>query len=183
MGAGALVCDDCRLGRSFGKARAYGLFDGYLRDLLTRFKYSGQQALGAPLGQLLADTAAEHFDVEEYDVIVPVPLHRDRLAERGFNQAYLIAKPLAASARLPVVAAVERILSSAAQVGLKGAQRKGNVRDAFGLHPRRRTQVARRRVLLVDDVLTTGATAEECARVLKSAGAAEVDVVTVARTP
>lgn len=183
VGGGPPTCDHCRLGRSFGEARAYGLFEGPLRDLLTRFKYSGQQSLGEPLGNLLANAASELLSVQDYDVIVPVPLHRDRLAERGFNQAYLLARPLAAKRRLPVVAAVERILSSAAQVGLQGEQRRANVRDAFGLHPRRKAEVARRRVLLVDDVLTTGATADECARVLRSAGAAAVDVITVARTP
>jgi ComF family protein len=154
-----------------------------LREFITRLKYSGERKLAAPLGALLADAAQELLTLPEYDVIVPVPLFRDRLRERGFNQAFLLARPLALLARIPVVHGLERIVNTTAQVGLHGAARRQNVRDAFALHPRRRSEVVRRTVLLVDDVITTGATADECARVLKAAGCKRVDVIGLARTP
>jgi len=183
LGSGPLRCDRCRGGRSFGEARAFGMFEGQLRDLITRLKYSGDRKLAEPLGHLLFAAASEHFTLQDYEAIVPVPLHRDRLTERGFNQAYLLAKPLAAAARIPIVNAIERIVGHTAQVGLQGGARRSNVRDVFAAHPRRKSQIARRDVLLVDDVITTGATIDECARVLLAAGARRVDVAAVARTP
>ncbi len=176
-------CEDCRSGRSFGQARAYGLFEGPLRELITRLKYSGDKALAEPLGNLLLDAAQEHLTLQDYEALVPVPLHRDRLQQRGFNQAFLLARPLAASARIPIVNALHRPTRSKAQVGLQGEARRGNVRGVFGLQPRNRQRVTRRNVLLIDDVVTTGATADEAARVLRQAGVSRVDVLSVARTP
>ncbi len=183
LSTGPTRCDSCRGGRSFDQARAFGLFEGQLRELVTRLKYSGDRRLGYPLGHLLHDAAHEHFTLQDYEAVVPVPLHRDRLAERGFNQAYLLAKPLAAAARIPIVHALDRIVGRTAQVGLQGDARRANVRDVFAAHPRRKTQIARRNVLLVDDVITTAATVDECARVLLAAGTKRVDVAAVARTP
>ena len=178
---GATRCDDCRIGRHFGEARAFGVFEGSLRDLVTRLKYSGDKKLATPLGELLNSAAHEHFTLQEYEALVPVPLHRERLSERGFNQAYLLARPLASAAKIPIVAALDRVVGGKAQVGLVGDVRRANVRDVFAAHPRRKLQVARRNVLLVDDVITSGGTADECARVLLAAGARRVDVVAVAR--
>jgi ComF family protein len=176
-------CASCRGGRAFARARAYGVFDGLLRDLVTRFKYRGERTLGDALGHLVQLTAQEHLDVAEYEAIVPVPLHRTRIEERGFNQAFVLARPLAAAARVPIVHVLQRSVNTAAQVGLQGDARRANVRDAFGIAPRWKDRVVRRRVLLVDDVFTTGATVDECARALRDAGVASVDVVTLARTP
>jgi len=110
------------------------------------------------------------------DVVVPVPLHRSRLRERGFNQAADLARHLG----LPTVSAVRRVRATATQTSLPGAQRHRNVRAAFA-PARRIDRVRGRRVLLVDDVSTTGATLEACARVLKEAGAGEVLALTAAR--
>lgn len=176
-------CGRCGVERSIHTARAYGSFDGLLRELLRRLKYSGDRKLAEPLGGLLLEAGTEHLTLQDYDVIVPVPLHRDRLRERGFNQAFLLSRPLASAARLPVVPALERLVNATAQVGLKGDARRGNVEGVFTVHPRRTSDVVRRTVLLVDDVLTTGATADACARALLKAGSKRVDVLTVARTP
>jgi ComF family protein len=177
------VCPDCTGGRGFDRARAFGLFDGLLRDLIRRLKYQGDKQLAEPLGQLLLEVGNAEFLLGDYDAIVPVPLHRERFTERGFNQTFLLARPIAREARLPVVTALERRVSATAQVGLQGAARRANVKDAFSVHPRKASEVTRRRILLIDDVITTGATADECARALKKAGAKEVDVLAVARTP
>lgn len=176
-------CEACRAGRHFGQARAYGVFQGLLRDVVTRFKYSGERRLGAPLGHLLLAAAQEHYTLQEYDIVVPVPLHRERLRERGFNQSFLLARPLARAARLPIVHALDRTVNTKSQVGLQGAARRANVRDVFSVVGRRKEAVARRRILLVDDVMTTGATVDECARVLLQAGAKKADVISLARTP
>jgi ComF family protein len=183
LSSGPTRCDRCRTPRSFTEVRAFGLFEGQLRELIRRLKYSGDRRLALPLGHLLHQAAHEHFTLQEYEAIVPVPLHRARLADRGFNQAYLLAKPLAAAARIPIVHALDRIVGRMAQVGLRGDARRANVRDVFAPHPRHKSQIARRNVLLVDDVITTGATADECARILLLAGATRVDVAAVARTP
>ncbi len=177
------VCAECVGGRGFEQARAYGLFDGVLRDLVRRLKYQGDKRLAEPLGFLLLDLGQDAFLLQDYDAIVPVPLHRDRFTERGFNQTYLLARPLAREARLPVVPALERLVNATTQVGLQGAARKGNVKGVFTVHPRKVAAVARRRILLIDDVITTGATVDECARALRKAGAKGVDVLAVARTP
>lgn len=177
------VCADCVLGRGFDTARTYGQFDGLLRDLVRRFKYQGDKRLAEPLGYLLLDAGQEAYLLQDYDAIVPVPLHRARFKERGFNQCYLLARPLARAARLPIVPALERLVNATAQVGLKGAARKANVQNVFTVHPRKISEVSRRRILLIDDVVTTSATADECARVLTKAGAKGVDVLAVARTP
>jgi ComF family protein len=176
-------CDACRSGRQFAAARSFGLFEGRLRELVTRLKYSGDRRLADPLGNLLAGAVSEHLTVQDYEAIVPVPLHRDRLRERGFNQAYLLARPMAASARIPIINALQRVVKTTAQVGLQGEARRTNVREVFSLHPRARGRVTRRNVLLVDDVFTTGATADECARILRAAEVKRVDVITLARTP
>lgn len=176
-------CEDCRSGRSFTEARAFGLFDGPLRELITRLKYSGDRGLAEPLGNLLLDAAQEHLTLQDYEAVIPVPLHRDRLRQRGFNQAFLLARPLAATARIPIVNALHRTVKTKAQVGLQGESRRNNVRGVFALQPRTRDRVTRRNVLLIDDVVTTGATVDECARTLRGAGVNRVDVMSVARTP
>ena len=183
VASGQPHCEDCRSGRSFAEARSFGLFDGLLRELITRLKYSGDRGLAGPLGNLLLDAAHEHLTVQDYEAVIPVPLHRDRLRQRGFNQAFLLARPLAASARIPIVNALHRTVKTKAQVGLQGESRRTNVRGVFALQPRTRDKVTRRNVLLIDDVITTGATVDECARTLRAAGVTRVDVMSVARTP
>jgi ComF family protein len=117
------------------------------------------------------------------EAVVPVPLHWRRRLARGYNQAEAIARPLAACLGLPCVRALARRRATAAQTGLERAARRANVRHAFRTVPRRRADVAGRRVLLVDDVATTGATLDAAARSLLAAGAVAVTAVAVARTP
>ena len=147
-------------------------------SLLRRHKYGLDQSLGRALAEYL--DAAPALDADAYDVVIPVPLHRSRLRWRGFNQAALLGAALARRLNCSLdVASLARVRSTPPQTARDRAQRTRNVRDAFAV--RRPSRVAGRRVLLVDDVMTTGATADECARVLRAAGARRIDVLTLAR--
>jgi ComF family protein len=169
---------------AFGVARAAAIYDASqpadqpLKAILQRYKYSREVALAAPLAQFLRRQCP--FDVRNYDVIVPVPLHLSRLRWRGFNQAALLARRIAAGKSVPVdVFALERTRATQPQVELDEKARRQNVAAAFRVsHPDR---IRRRRVLLVDDVYTTGSTVNECSRVLRGAGARAVDVLVLAR--
>jgi ComF family protein len=145
---------------------------------IQRLKYARRRALADALGILLA----ERYPFAPTALLVPVPLHITRLRERGFNQAVLLARRLAAAHGLPVASrALVRTRPTHAQPGLAAAARRTNLAGAFALRPG--AVVAGRQVVLVDDVLTTGATADACAAVLAAAGAARVDVYTVGRAP
>jgi ComF family protein len=157
----------------YSRARAAYQFGGALARAIRRLKWGRAPDLGRPLGRLLS-TVGTDADV---DVIVPVPLHPRRLRSREFNQAALLALELPEARRVDL-AALERIRDTPPQSTLGLDERRRNVRDAFVARPDR---VRERRVVLVDDVLTTGATAEACARALLDAGAARVGVLTLAR--
>ncbi len=167
-------CPRCRRAPSaIARARAVGAYDGSLRAILHAFKYGKRQSLAAPLSGLMTDSAGSLLD--EVALVVPVPLHWRRRRGRGFNQAEALAKRLGK----PWQDALRRTRRTPSQTDLPAAQRHRNVRDAFAL--RRRAEVSGQVILLVDDVATTGATLEACAKVLRSAGAREVRALTVAR--
>jgi len=178
-------CAGCRTRRpAYRRARAAGLYapdaptGSALARAVQRLKYGGRRRLAVPLGQLLASRYPFARDV----VIVPVPLHPRRLRARGFNQASLLADELGRMLRLPVAhAALVRSRPTVAQAGLAAALRRRNLRQAFRVA--RPGAVVGRKVVLIDDVLTTGATADACAVALRSAGAASVDVYTLGRAP
>ncbi len=150
---------------------------GYpMRELLHRLKYRGQRYLGRSLGQLLARELVYRPFGDA--VLIPMPLHRTRLIERGYNQAFELARPLGAVWQVPVWSSgINRIRATAPQTGLPPSARQDNVAAAF----RVTREVAGRRLVLVDDVLTTGATANALATTLLAAGATAVCAVTVAR--
>jgi ComF family protein len=178
--AGGRLCGDCRRRPpAWTYARAAARYGEHVRDALHAFKFGGRRALAAPLGALMAELGPA-LPLAAVDVLVPVPLHPRRLRERGFNQSWLLARRLAAAwgvtARSDVLA---RRIATAAQTELGAAARRLNVRDAFVV--RRPELVTGRHVLLVDDILTTGATASECALALRSGGAVTVGLITVAR--
>jgi competence protein ComFC len=170
-------CALCRSGlRAFDAAYSYGAYGGTLRELIHLLKYRGIQPLAAPLGALLLRSLPRE---EAFDVIVPVPLHWRRRWRRGFNQAELLAGTLAHSTGIPIRKILRRVKATATQAGLTNSARRRNMVQAFRCS---RAEEARgRRILLIDDVMTTGSTAAACARALKSAGAARVAVLTVAR--
>src|SRR5713226_4925451 len=151
---------------------------GSLPALIRRHKYGLDQSVGRALAEFFGDELP--LKADDYDVVVPVPLHWRRLWWRGFNQAALLAGEVATRLRLPLdTTSMTRRRRTAPQTARHHDERIKNVRRAFAVtHPER---VKNRRVLIVDDVMTTGATVDECARVLVAAGAARVDVFTLAR--
>jgi ComF family protein len=148
--------------------------------LLLRYKFAGQLPAGALLGELMAAELARSGAAGAVDLVVPVPLHRSRLAERGYNQAWEIARQVARSLeRRADPRLLERIRATPAQAGLGAAARRRNVRDAFRAEP----AVRGLRIALVDDVVTTGATVRAATLALRAAGALDVVVWAVARAP
>jgi ComF family protein len=163
-------------------ARAHACFvyrdDALSSRLVLRWKYDGDHVIGASLAALLAEHRTAH--VECYDAIVPVPLHAARLARRGFNQAAVLARAIARPGERLATDALQRAARRASQASLGRVAREQNVRDAFRV--RAHAGLTGRSVLLVDDVVTTGATVRACSAALLDAGAARVDVWSLART-
>jgi ComF family protein len=155
-------------------------FSGVVRDALHQLKYSGERRLAVPLGGAIARRWSRAG--VGGDLLVPVPVHRDRAAQRGYDQAVLLAAAAGAALGLPVVEALERWQATTAQFQLDRQARASNVAGAFRPRsPRAIGGVRGRWVVLVDDVMTTGATLSACAEVLLDGGAAAVSAVTVAR--
>ena len=154
-------------------------FTGPTRRALHELKYAGNRRLARPLGGLLAERWRRAGIGGE--VLVPVPVHAERLRQRGYDQAVLLAEAAGAVLGLPMVAALGRVERTAAMHGLGRDARSANVGSAFALDPGSRSSVAGRWVVLVDDVTTTGASLAACAAVLRAAGASAVSGLTVAR--
>lgn len=165
----------CRSGgRGFDEAFCYGSYEGTLRKLIHLFKYSGVRRLAQPLAALLADALPRD---RQFDLVTAVPLHWRRRWQRGYNQAELLGRAIARARGIPSANVLRRVAATRAQAGLSNAQRRENVAGAF----RARRRVAGLRILIVDDVMTTGATLGACARALKKAGAKSVSVLSLAR--
>ena len=163
----------------YHRARAPLKYTGIGVQLIRRMKYSDQSELVAMLAPLILRAATLLFSTA--DLLVPVPMHRWRLARRRFNQSAELARALSRLTGVPMqVDMLERHRATAQQVGLTRAVRRTNLRGAFRVRDATKAQLAGRHVLLVDDVLTTGATAEACTRTLLRAGAGTVDIVTLA---
>jgi ComF family protein len=153
---------------------------GLVRKLVHDFKYGRQRHLRHPLAEWLGETMSDpRLRGRRFDLIVPVPLHPARERERGFNQAALLAELLAHRVAVPLRAVLERIRYTRTQTAYDRAERMENLHDAFRL--RKNMNVRQLHVLLIDDVLTTGSTLSECARVLKESGAVSVSAATAAR--
>jgi len=168
----------CRLGlQGFDAVYSFGSYEGTLRKLVHLFKYTGVRPLARPFGELLARALPRD---QRFDLIVPMPLHWFKRWQRGFNQADLLAQEIGRKWQVPVRNVVRRRKATSSQAGLSNAKRRANVQGAFRVA--RGQALNGLRILLVDDVLTTGATASACARALKRAGAAHVSLLALART-
>lgn len=165
----------------WNRARAVAAYDdGPARALTQRLKYYDRLDVAEPMGRWMARAGAEL--IADADLLVPTPLHRMRLAARRSNQAMALARVVCRESGVPVDAgALERIRATAPQVGLSKAQRALNMRGAFRVPEEARGRIAERRIILIDDVLTSGATTNAAARALLRAGAANVDVLVFAR--
>lgn len=170
-------CALCRSGwSSFDSAYSFGAFDDELRELVHLFKYGRVEALARPLARWMRQALPAG---ERFDYLTPMPLHWTRAWTRGYNQAALLASEISRGTGIPVLPAVRRVRRTPAQAGLTRTGRRANVAGAFAA--RKTEKIHGKRILLVDDVMTTGATAAACARALKKGGAAYVALITVAR--
>ena len=169
------LCTVCRLGaQTYDACYSFGSFENELRDLIHLLKYGRIETLARPLGKLLSTVLPRD---QVFDAIVPMPLHWRKRWQRGFNQAELLAREVSRRTGIPVRRLVRRVKNTSAQAGLTSAKRRANMSMAF----RTTKPLAGQRIILLDDVLTTGSTAASCARALKRAGASYVVVLTVAR--
>jgi ComF family protein len=172
------LCESCRSGAThYRAAYSYGHYDGALSALIHLMKYDGVRSLAPHFGRWLAQALPRD---QRFDAIVPVPLHWLRYLRRGFNQSELLARALSERTGLPVISgAVRRIRATPRQALLDHDGRRRNVRGAFRVT--RPEAIEGRRLLLLDDVLTTGATLNACTHTLIQAGAAHVSILTLAR--
>ncbi len=162
----------------FTRVHAAGRYHGSIKEAVHRLKYRNQLILAHPLGLILAGVVANSSAEPSLDCIIPVPLHPQRLRSRGYNQALEIARPLSRQLGLPIRAdLLQRARNTPPQQGLPADQRSRNLRKAFVLAG----QVTGVRALLVDDIMTTGATVRECCRTLVRGGAEEIRVAVVGR--
>ncbi len=176
--ARCVACADRR--PVFDHARAACLYDEHARDLILKLKHADRTDLAGLFARWIARAAADILP--DCDAVVPVPLHPWRLLRRRYNQAAEIARPLAHQTGLAYLpGAIVRRRATASQAGKSGEARRRNMDGAFAVPSAARERLGGRSILLVDDVLTTGATVEGCARVLKDAGAVRVDVAVIAR--
>jgi len=167
--------------RFFTVARSCYVFEGVMRDMVMRFKYEPALWLRDELVQILLRAYGIHYEEKAgFDGVLSVPLHKSRFKERGFNQSAILAKGLAENLGLSNInAGLQRVKATYTQTYLSAGQRKSNVRKAFAVRDVK--GVRDKKLLLIDDVMTTGATVNECARVLLEAGASSVSVLTLAR--
>ncbi|MGB0085922.1 MAG: ComF family protein [Rhodomicrobiaceae bacterium] len=163
----------------YGRARAAARFDGVMRRLIHSFKYADRHEAASFFARLMHAAGGEL--IRDAEILMPVPLHRGRLWKRRYNQAAILAKRLAANTGLPLdLSGLRRVRQTPSQVGLSSHERRENVAAAFAVGRGAAARLRGKRVLLIDDVITTGSTLGACAQVLKDAGAAEVDCLALA---
>jgi len=183
------ICGECITSpKKIRRSRAPGVYDEAFMRVIHCLKYKGKIQLAKPLGMLLFSAFMGCWDKESIDIIVPVPLHIKRFRERGFNQSFLLIKHWVQLAKSLSInfAHIEinkhlllRNRWTQPQTGLGRKQRAANIKNAFSIN--KSSNIIEKKILLVDDVYTTGATANECAKVLLRGGAESVDVLTLAR--
>lgn len=172
------ICPDCKAGVFYYK-RAYSCFaySGMGKELLHKLKYEGRVELARIIGELMADRLRN--EGLNTDIIIPVPIHKKKLETRGFNQSYKIAVELGRILGKPVLDCMERKKETKAQYNLDRLQRQHNIVDAFSVGLSYNVDKYKR-ILLIDDIYTTGSTVNECSKILKEAGAGDIYVITAA---
>ena len=176
----APACGECLASRpSFTRSIAPWRYEGVIAHLIPRLKFQRELAIAHTLGTLAAQQLADWPGWQDAHCLIPLPLHPARLGQRGYNQALELARPLARIRNLPIdTSTLSRIRPTLPQTDLDAAARRRNLRGAFAAE-----KITGKIVILIDDVITTGTTAREAARVLIQAGAAEVRVMALARAP
>jgi len=177
---GAPFCGACLSGRpAFGRTRYGVAYEGIVRDMVVGFKFGRALHLGQTLSELLVRAFHRHFHPREFDLIVPIPVHRRRLIRRGFNQAAILAEAVSRFTGIPIDrTSLHKTRDTVPQVGLPRRRRLENLRGSFGIsHP---DKIRGRRILIVDDVATTGTTVKEASGTLMRGKAASVDALLLA---
>lgn len=177
------TCVECETNPPrYGKLRTIALYEGTLQQAIHLFKFEKRKNLAKYLIQLIIDNTSWDFNITEYDYIIPIPIHKIRLNERGFNQSIILSKGIAENYHVDVrTDLLIRRRNTSAQSSLDREKRKSNIIGAFGLV--NREQLQGKKLLVFDDVFTTGATVQEAVNVLWEADPTEIDVLTLARTP
>ena len=174
------LCERCALEDvGFDLARSFGIYDGPLARAIQQLKYEKEQGLTHDLAQLLRIQIAEERPEHTFDAITFVPMSADRKFKRGFNQAELLARKLGNTLKLPVISALRKSRTTRPQMELSGDERRQNLIGAFSSV----NSKLPKRMLVIDDVFTTGTTISECGKALKAAGVHEVFALTLARAP
>lgn len=175
------LCYDCRLyGHDFDRGYTCTLYGTYERNLMMDYKYRGKSHIGRKLGDMLYDRMSLEEE-PDMDFVVPVPIHEKKRRERGYNQAEVMAHRLAQRMQLPCLShLLVRCRQTAPMRGLNPVQRQENLLGAFAISPKNRYNVSGKTILVVDDIYTTGSTADACSRILKQAGAGKVLVLSFA---
>jgi len=178
-----ILCSDCKRRKySFEFARSVGIYLGVLKECIHLFKYYGEEKLTEPLGELLIDYLAKNQEFEKkVDLIIPVPLHKNDLKRRGFNQSVLLGRVIGNYFSIPLKEEVlikKKLTPS--QVNLSKKEREKNILRAFSIE--RTEEIKDKNILILDDIFTTGSTVEECAKELMKAHANNIFVLTLARS-
>ena len=175
------LCGNCLERKPyFSLARAVASYETLILDTIHQFKYGRNISTGTALASFMAEFCFPDFDFTDYSLILPVPLHIRRLRERGFNQALILAKAIGKKYSIPVnFSLLKRRKFTLTQTGLDKKEREKNIRDAFAINDTDETKG--KNIILIDDVYTTGATINQCAKTLIKAGAGKVAVLTLAR--
>jgi ComF family protein len=178
---GSHLCGDCIVSKAvYSAARAVGRYESTLLEAIHRFKYNGRISIGEVLGKLMAEFVYPAFNIRDYSLIMPVPLHPKRLRERGFNQSVVLAKEVSKRLHISLdFMTLRRHIYTDPQISLGKKEREVNVRGAFSVTDS--AKVKGQEIILVDDVYTSGSTVKECARVLMKNRADRVAVLTLAR--
>lgn len=175
------LCVDCLLRPPFfSRARSMGKYEGPLLEALHLFKYRKNITAGERLAKMMSRWALDLPDLHDFDLVVPVPLHPAKLRKRGFNQSLILARRISQTCSIPLDATIlVKVSDGDPQVELGRKERKANVRNRFTLAKGK--SASGLKILLIDDVYTTGSTVGECARILLKGGAREAAVLTLAR--
>ncbi len=175
------ICQDCRIREHyFKRVHALGRYEGVLREAILLLKYERVKTLIPVLGELLLKYCQENLEMSNFDLLLPVPLFRSKKKEREFNQAEAFARIIGKHFSLPVSNGnLLRIRNTRGMSNLNPEERRRNVRDAFLVS--KKEEIENKKILLIDDICTTAATVDECSKVLLTAGAKEITVLTLAR--
>ncbi|MCM8783731.1 MAG: ComF family protein [Candidatus Omnitrophica bacterium] len=173
------ICVDCKTKKHFfNRAWSVALYEGVMRECIRKFKYERYTGLVYFFGKILNDFIAKFINIDKFDYVLPIPLHPTKLREREFNQALLLAYPISKKFSKALLKNIYRVKFTLPQSELNAEDRLSNIKGAFKI--KKPEHIRGKNILIIDDILTTGSTVDECAKLLKSNGANLIEVLTLA---